>query len=111
MLLLAISFSLVVTFLVSKYYDKVPEDNRSWESTLSIINPLTPWIAQFEKELNTTEGERYVDIPSSSVIIEAFKSWWYISLGVPSVITILLMIVVPLALTAEHFTLGKCLVV
>ena len=42
-------------------------------------------------------------------MLQAFKSWWYISLGVPTVITVLLMVALPLALTAEHFTLGNTL--
>ena len=40
--------SLVVTVVVSKMK---PDEKTGWRLTQSIINPLTPWIATFEKEL------------------------------------------------------------
>ena len=51
-LLPPIQLSLVVTVLVSKMS---PDEETGWRVTQMIINPLTPWIATFEKELKVVE--------------------------------------------------------
>ena len=47
-LLYPFQISLVVTVVVSKMK---PDEAGGWRLTQSIINPLTPWMAAFEKEL------------------------------------------------------------
>ena len=42
----------MVTVVVSKIS---PDEETGWRVTQMIINPLTPWIATFEKELKVVE--------------------------------------------------------
>ena len=42
----------MVTVVVSKMS---PDEETGWRVTQMIINPLTPWIATFEKELKVVE--------------------------------------------------------
>ena len=50
--MLLIQLSLVITVVVSKMSR---DEETGWRATQMIINPLTPWIATFEKELKVVE--------------------------------------------------------
>ena len=51
--------SLVFTVVVSKMK---PDEKTGWRLAQSIINPLTPWIATFEKELKVVLLEKIYSI-------------------------------------------------
>ena len=45
----------IITAIVSKVKDEM--EGNVMEKTLSIINPLTPWIANYEKELQVISSK------------------------------------------------------
>ena len=98
--------SLIITVLVSMLNKKNHEVENP-DKSLTIINPLTPWIANYENDLNVTEGARYIDTPDFQTIWDAFKKWWLVSFLVPIGLSVLLMLILPLSLQSEHFSLSS----
>ena len=100
---LSLVVSLVVTVFVSKFA-KDEEGPKTWEKSVKILNPLTPWVAQFEAELEAKEGIRYIDVPYYQSIKVAFKTSWLASLYIPVGMTFLLMGVLPAIFQAQHMS-------
>ena len=102
--ILSLVVSLVVTVVVSMFFAKEEGGPKTWENSMKIINPLTPWLAQFESELEIKEGLRYVDVPYYQLVKDAFKKSWVLSLGVSLGMTVLLMAVLPALFQAQHMS-------
>ena len=60
----------LICFVVSKMTGGGTFD---WTKTLRIDNPLTPWMARYERELGVKESARYADVPNPDYMHSIFK--------------------------------------
>ena len=71
-----------------------PDEAAGWRLTQTIINPLTPWMAAFEKELKVVltkkktlkimqvkEAPMWHWIPDTDEIIDTFKNWFWLAIA------------------------------
>ena len=105
--IVAMTSSLLITVVVSLVARNDPKRSENWEKTLNIVNPLTPWVATYAKDLGFTGQRRYIDLPSADIMKKAFRIWGYIALGSSIVLTFILLIVIPLSLETEAFSLTQ----
>jgi len=65
--------SIVVTFCTR--WTMTPEDEeREWEKTRDIDNPLSPWVQVYKGELNLEDGENFHDRPPLEIVIRKFRT-------------------------------------
>jgi len=95
--------SLVVTVVVSKLK---PDEVTGWRLTQSIINPLTPWIATFEKELKVKEAPMWHWIPDTDEIIDTFKNWAWFAVVTTVGCFLVIYLGLPLVMTTDRLSLS-----
>ena len=110
--------SLVVTVVVSKMK---PDEKSGWRLTQSIINPLTPWIATFEKELKVAllkktylmcttiqvkEAPMWHWIPDTEEIIDTFKNWFWVAIATTVGFFVVIYLGLPLVMTSDRLSLS-----
>merc|ERR1712209_80526 len=61
-------FTIVVTFITR--WNMTPEiEEEEWEKTRDIDNPLSPWVAKYQGELNLDDVENFHDRPPLDIVI------------------------------------------
>ena len=82
--------------------------------TQSIINPLTPWVANYEEELQVdpsypllaqvTEAPMWHWLPETTSIIKAFRKWTLVSQATSLVCFVAVCIALPLLMSSTRLT-------
>ena len=108
----------MVTVVVSKMK---PDEKSGWRLTQSIINPLTPWIATFEKELKVAllkktslmgttiqvkEAPMWYWIPDTEEIIDTFKNWFWVAIATTVGFFVVIYLGLPLVMTSDRLSLS-----
>ena len=66
-------FTIVVTYITR--WNMTPEiEEEEWEKTRDIDNPLSPWVAKYQGELNLDDVENFHDRPPLDIVIRKFRA-------------------------------------
>merc|ERR1719378_891624 len=66
-------FTIVVTYITR--WNMTPEiEEAEWEKTRDIDNPLSPWVAKYQGELNLDDVENFHDRPPLEIVIRKFRA-------------------------------------
>merc|ERR1712079_793063 len=87
-------FCIVVTFLTRMRM--TPEiEEAEWEKTRDIDNPLSPWVAKYQGELNLDDVENFHDRPPLDIVIRKFRAAKITSYIAAVCFTILFVVIWP----------------
>merc|ERR1712061_275027 len=66
-------FTIIITFVTR--WTMTPEiEEEEWEKTRDIDNPLSPWVAKYQGELNLDDVENFHDRPPLEIVIRKFRA-------------------------------------
>jgi len=66
-------FTIIITFVTR--WTMTPEiEEEEWEKTRDIDNPLCPWVAKYQGELNLDDVENFHDRPPLEIVIRKFRA-------------------------------------
>jgi len=87
-------FTIVVTYITR--WNMTPEiEEEEWEKTRDIDNPLSPWVAKYQGELNLDDVENFHDRPPLDIVIRKFRAAKITSYIAAVCFTILFVVIWP----------------
>ena len=87
-------FTILVTFITR--WNMTPEiEEEEWEKTRDIDNPLSPWVAKYQGELNLDDVENFHDRPPLDIVIRKFRAAKITSYIAAVCFTILFVVIWP----------------
>jgi len=87
-------FTIIVTFITR--WNMSPEiEEEEWEKTRDIDNPLSPWVAKYQGELNLDDVENFHDRPPLDIVIRKFRAAKITSYIAAVCFTILFVVIWP----------------
>merc|ERR1712156_434221 len=87
-------FTILVTYITR--WNMTPEiEEEEWEKTRDIDNPLSPWVAKYQGELNLDDVENFHDRPPLDIVIRKFRAAKITSYIAAVCFTILFVVIWP----------------
>merc|ERR1712198_589372 len=87
-------FTIVVTY-ITRWNMTAEIEEEEWEKTRDIDNPLSPWVAKYQGELNLDDVENFHDRPPLEIVIRKFRAAKITSYIAAVCFTILFVVIWP----------------